>query len=148
MSHTKQLDYYSYVDIIKQSHDSYNDQEGFICIFNHSLEYKNYDIVIVSNLYFSEFSTLSPISLMASEKLSFIFILFTITYHFVIIINPTIIRIVVVFPAPFGPSKPKISPFLPEKDRSSTTFLPPRFLVNSFNSKTVSVIISTSSRIF
>jgi len=31
-------------------------------------------------------------------------------------VNPEIIRIVVVFPAPFGPRKPTISPFFTSKE--------------------------------
>ena len=38
--------------------------------------------------------------------------------------NPVIIRIVVVFPAPFGPRKPRISPLSTRNDTSSTATVP------------------------
>src|SRR3989338_6186720 len=37
--------------------------------------------------------------------------------------NPAIIRIVVLFPAPFGPKNPTISPFLISKERPLTAFI-------------------------
>src|SRR4030042_4004949 len=43
-------------------------------------------------------------------------------------IKPTIMRIVVVFPAPFGPKKPKISPAGIRRSKSRTAWKLPNFL--------------------
>ena len=47
----------------------------------------------------------------------------------VVLIKPTIIRMSVVFPAPLGPSKARISPSPTETDRSSTAAIEPNRLV-------------------
>ena len=44
----------------------------------------------------------------------------------------------VVLPAPLGPIRPKISPFLTSKVRSSTAFNPPKYILRFFTLKTTS----------
>ena len=59
--------------------------------------------------------------------------------------NPTIILIEVLFPAPFGPKNPNISPFLISKDRLFTTATSSYFLTTFCSSIKVSDIILTFS---
>ncbi|RYJ30428.1 hypothetical protein CU044_1163 [Streptomyces sp. L-9-10] len=54
--------------------------------------------------------------------------------------RPTIIRMVVDFPAPFGPRKPVTSPGFTVKDRRPTTVLSPYRLVSSLASIMASVL--------
>ena len=51
--------------------------------------------------------------------------------------NPVRMRIVVVFPAPFGPRKPSTSPFATENERSLTAVKRPNSLVMPETSITV-----------
>ena len=62
-------------------------------------------------------------------------------------VNPSIIRIVVDFPAPFGPNNPKISPLQIDRLIWSTAVKLPYFLVKSVSTITCSPII-TSFHIF
>src|SRR3954452_709975 len=52
-----------------------------------------------------------------------------VTWPDVGLMRPTSIRIVVVFPAPFGPRKPKISPRCSSKETLSTIVLSPMIFV-------------------
>ena len=49
--------------------------------------------------------------------------------------NPLIMLIVVVFPDPFGPNRPKISPYFTLNDRLSTAVMSPKRFVNPPSSK-------------
>ena len=53
---------------------------------------------------------------------------------------PVIILIVVVFPAPFGPKKPNISPFFTSKFKLSTDFFP---LIYDLETFFISIITSS-----
>src|SRR4030042_1018983 len=59
-------------------------------------------------------------------------------------VRPRSISIVVVFPAPFGPRKPKTSPSATERLRLSTAFCFPQSLVSSSIRMTISLSTSAS----
>ena len=91
-------------------------------------------------LYNSGFSTTAPTSFKAFSVSFFKScpqILMLPPFGF---ISPTNILIVVVFPAPFGPKKPNISPSSTEKEISFIISLFPSFFLSPFTSKTFNLL--------
>ena len=99
-------------------------------------------------LYKSGFSTIAPIHSIAFSNCFLVSYPFTLISPESLFISLKIILIVVVFPEPFGPKKPYISPSSTSKLRLSIIFLFPNDLLTFFNSNTFFPILSQLHTIF
>ena len=93
-------------------------------------------------MYKSGFSTIAPTFLIAFVKLLVISYPLILTVPLVILWSPKISLIVVVFPAPLGPIKPKISPFSNSKETSFKISFFPKFLCKCSHLSTTSPTLS------